>query len=157
MGVAVGAICGLVIRAIYSYVRQEVSVAGVRNRLKSYPPGAVIMREGSRVRHFYIIKSGEVRLTQMIDNQPTELTTLGPGDVVGVLAVIRGTTQIATVEAIEPTVLYSMSLSELTDSAGGEEQPVSLVLTTFADKLVEAVERIHELESLAAGSNESKT
>lgn len=146
IGAATGSIVGMVLRAIYAYIRKEVSTATIRRRLKIYPGGATILREGDMLSRFYIIKSGKVRLIKRTDGTSRELTTLGPGEVIGAMGVIRNTAQFASAEAIETTTLYGMDLAELMESVGGIEHPVSLVLSTFADKIQFLVDRIDQME-----------
>lgn len=147
IGIAAGAVVGLIARFIYSLVRKELTTASIRRRLQTYPTGATILREGGRSNKLYIIKSGEVRLSKMVDDQPKELTTLGPGEVIGLLGCIQGTPQYSTVTALRPTAIYGLSLRELLESSGGKEHPVALVLTTFADKTRELVDHLNEIES----------
>lgn len=147
IGVAAGAFAGILLRFIYSLIRKELTTAAIRRRLQTYPAGAMILAEGSRSKKFFIIKSGQVRIVKQVDDQPRELTTLGPGEVFGIMGIIQGTGHYASVQAIRPTTLFGMNLSELMDSAGGVEHPVSLVLATFADKMRELVDRLNELES----------
>lgn len=156
IGVAVGSIAGMVLRMVFAYLRKEVTTASIRRRLQIYPAGATVIREGSMLSKFYIIKSGQVRLIKRIDGQSRELTTLDPGEVIGAMGVIRGTKQFATAEATQTTTLYGMDLSELMESAGGVEHPVSLVLATFADKMQLLIDRLEQLEGTAPPSSESE-
>jgi CRP-like cAMP-binding protein len=55
--------------------------------------------------------------------------------VFGLLGVIQGTPQYATVTAQTPVTLYRLSLDELIDTSGGAGQPVASVLQAAA-KLV---------------------
>lgn len=137
MGVVVGGALGLLIRGVYALVRRELATARVRRRLVSFAPGQTILREGESVERFFIIKSGKVRLTRDVNGTARELAVMGPGEVVGALGVIQGSSQQETAVALAPTSLYGMDLGELMDSAGGPEQPVSTVLRALTDRLRE--------------------
>lgn len=137
-GVAVGGALALLIRGTYAFVRRELATARVRRRLVSFAPGQTILREGENVETFFVIKSGQVRLTRNVNGTPRELAVMGPGEVVGALGVIQGKSQQETAVALAPTSLYGMDLGELMDSAGGPEQPVSTVLLALTDKLRES-------------------
>jgi len=105
--------------------------------------GAVLIREGDEIHEMYIIKEGRVRATRNVNGRETSLTTAGAGEVLGVLSVVEQKPQYATLRAMKDTVIYKMSMKELMQSAGGDELPISLVLTglsrttrLLADQLV---------------------
>ncbi|MHC4410582.1 MAG: cyclic nucleotide-binding domain-containing protein, partial [Planctomycetota bacterium] len=80
-------------------------------------------------------KQGRVRAMRDLDGRDVEIANGSAGDVLGVLGVVEGKPQYATIRALEPTVVYRMSLRELMESAGGEKLPVSLVLTGLCERL----------------------
>lgn len=83
----------------------------------------------------FIIKQGRVRALRNINGRDTEIATLGAGEVLGILGVVEHKPQYATLRALEPTVVYRMSMGELMESAGGDELPVSLVLSGLSSKV----------------------
>ncbi len=147
LGVAVGASVAVLIRAAYAYVRRELAMLRVRRNLTHFPPGGIILREGGRTRSLYVIKSGQVRLSKQVGDQDVELGLAQAGDVVGALGVLLRIPQFATVEAVGPTTLYRMELSELLDSVGGREQPVGTVLRFLAESLRYVAERMAKTEA----------
>jgi CRP-like cAMP-binding protein len=146
LGVAVGASIALLIRGVYSYVRRELAVLHVRRNLTHFEPGGLILREGGRVRHLYVIKSGQVRLSKTVGDKSVELGRAQAGDVVGTLGALLGIPQFTTIEAVTPATLYRMELAELIDSAGGREQPVCTVLRSLAEGLRYVAERMANSE-----------
>lgn len=68
----------------------------------------------------------------MVDGHERELATLEPGDVFGLLGLIQGTPQYATVTAQTVVTLYRLSLDELIESSGGAGLPVASVLEAAA-------------------------
>jgi CRP-like cAMP-binding protein len=144
-GIAVGACVGLLVRRVYGYIRQELAVLEVRRRLVRFEPGETIMREGETLGEFCIIKQGTVRLSRLVDGREVPLATAGPGDAIGILAVVHGAEQYATVTAETPTVIYGMDLDELFEAAGGLEQPVAVMLRSMATKLREAADELSRL------------
>jgi CRP-like cAMP-binding protein len=160
IGISVGACAGLLIRLVYSYLRKELAAMEVRRRLVRFQPGETIMRQGEMVDQFCIIKEGRVQLSRHADGQEVPLGTAGPGDAIGILAVIQGTSQYATVTAEQPTTLYGMGMEQLLDAAGGHEQPVAVLLRSMALKLREAADELLKLnvqfaERYAAAARES--
>ena len=155
MGVIIGGMVGMIIRGIYSFVRKEVAARKAHNNLASFAKGDVLIREGDPIDEMYIIKQGRVRALRNINGREVELGVLGAGEVVGVLGVVEEKPQYTTLMALEPTIVYRMTLSELMESAGGSELPVSLVLTglsrmvrLLSDQLAKSGRSIHVDRSL---------
>jgi len=135
LGVVVGGFVGLIARGIFAFVRKEAAAKRVRKSLYSFSKGEVMIREGDPINEMYIIKEGRVRALRNINGRETEISTFKAGDVLGVLGVIEKKPQYATLRAIEPTVAYRMSLRQLMESAGGDQLPVSIVLSTLSSRL----------------------
>jgi hypothetical protein len=132
LGIAIGAGTGLLVRAVYAWLRRDLALSAVSRKRMRYRPGAVLLREGEPVRAVHIIHSGEVKVTRLVDGHEHALATLGPGDVFGLLGLVQGRPQYATVTAQTPVTLYCLSLEELIESAGGAAQPVASVLQAAA-------------------------
>jgi len=135
IGVASGGTVGLAIRGIFAYIRKELAAWDARHRLYHFGQGEVLVREGDPINEMYIVKSGRVRALREMNGHEVPLGTLGAGEVLGVLGVVEGRPQYATLVATEPTTVYRMGLPELMESAGGGELPVSLVLSGLAKKV----------------------
>jgi len=135
MGVASGGLVGLTARGIYAYVRKEIAARNVRSRLFSFKPNTILIREGEPIDAMYIVKSGKVRASRVVKGHEVSISSLGAGEVLGILGVVEGRPQYATLTTVEPTTLYRMTLPELMESAGGDELPVSLVLTGLCGML----------------------
>jgi len=134
-GVVTGGLVGLLVRGLYAYVRKELAARKVKDRLIPFAKDAVLIREGDPIHEMYIIKSGRVRAMRNVNGREVEIAVLGPGEVLGVLGVAEEKPQYATLRALEPTVVYRMSMAQLMESAGGSELPVSLVLTGLSRKV----------------------
>ena len=70
---------------------------------QSYQPGQLIMRQGDTGVGAFIIRSGKVEVVQERDGKESKLATLGPGDVVGEMALLDEFPRSASVRAVEPT------------------------------------------------------
>jgi hypothetical protein len=134
LGVAVGAGAGLATRLVLARVRTQMAEAETRKSLRRYEAGEVIFRQGREGRHFYVVKSGAVEVTREEDDGEHELGVVEPGEVVGVVSVLRG-----------ETYLYRLNLERLMASAGGEDQPATIVLRSLADTVKDLAEDVLEL------------
>jgi cAMP-dependent protein kinase regulator len=61
--------------------------------------GAVIIREGHPGEGLYLLVSGEVVVSRLVNGEKTELARLGPGDVFGEISLLMQKTSTATVTA----------------------------------------------------------
>lgn len=132
LGVAIGAVTGLLGRGVYAWLRRDLALSAVSQRRIRCRAGAVLLREGDSVHAVHIIQSGDVKLTRTVDGHEHELALLGPGDVFGLLGLIQGTPQYATAKAQTAVTLYRLSLDEVIESSGGAEHPVAAVLQASA-------------------------
>lgn len=141
-GIAVGAGVGLVIRVVLSRVRTQMAEAEAKRSMRRYEAGEVIYRQGREGRHFYVVKSGAVEITREEPDGEHSLGKVLPGDVVGVVSVLRGERRLVTASAVGETYLYRMNLERLMASAGGAHQPVSIVLRSLADTVKDLAEDV---------------
>jgi MFS family permease len=79
-------------------------------------PGDVIIREGDDGDLFYVVESGSVEVTK----DGRHVVTLGPGDYVGEIALLRDVPRTATVTALEPTVLQSLDREHFIPALTGQ-------------------------------------
>jgi putative oxidoreductase len=77
------------------------------------PSGTCIVKQGEPPNHFYVIKSGRLRVfRETADGIRTDLTELGPGDYFGEVALVTGQARTASVEAVEDSHLLQVSKEE---------------------------------------------
>lgn len=76
---------------------------GLRQRV--VPAGEVIFREGDPGDFAYIIEAGLVEVTALVDGQRVVLNTMGPGSLLGELALVDGRPRSAQAQAREETLL----------------------------------------------------
>src|SRR5436305_12028519 len=70
---------------------------------QSYQPGQEIVRQGDTGVGAFIIHSGKVDIIQEKDGKQSKLATLGPGDVIGEMALLDEFPRSASARAVEPT------------------------------------------------------
>lgn len=66
--------------------------------------GDVLMREGDAGSFFVLLLSGELEITRTTETGSQQLAVVGPGSVIGELALLRGRPRTATVSATMPTL-----------------------------------------------------
>ena len=69
--------------------------------------GKVIFNEGDVGEHMYIIQSGRVRISKMIDGREHELAVLEKGDFFGEMAIVSRISRTATATAVNSTQLLA--------------------------------------------------
>ena len=75
---------------------------------RSFPKGARVFHEGDESDACYVIREGEVRVTrEHSDGRAIALATLGPGELVGELAMLDGGVRSASVEALTDVELLA--------------------------------------------------
>jgi serine/threonine-protein kinase len=108
---------------------------------RTYPEGALVLREGEPGDEAFAIVSGRCLVTAMSEGRRVVLRELGPGDVFGETAVFSDEPRSATVEAIEPLEVRVVT---------GETLSQTLGLQTWAGAFVKALaERFRDADRRA--------
>ena len=77
-------------------------------------PGDVLVSEGTSDNHLYVIVRGSLGVTRNAGkDEPVTLFTLGPGDLVGELSFIDGTSHYASLVATGPTRVFGIEREKL--------------------------------------------
>lgn len=79
-------------------------------------PGQVVIRQGDYGDRFYVIESGSVEVTK----EGRHIATLGPGDFVGEIALLRDVPRTATVTATSATLLQALERSQFLPAVTGQ-------------------------------------
>ena len=70
-----------------------------RSGLYSYPDGSHVVEQGEQGRDIYIIYTGWVEILQSLGSAAADLARLGPGNIVGEIALLRDGVRVATAVA----------------------------------------------------------
>lgn len=93
--------------------QEELQRIAEAARLRAYPPGEVIVREGEQTAGCFIILTGQVEVVKDVDTATaTVLARLGPGEIFGEMAMIDDHPRSATVRAIEATECVGLRRSD---------------------------------------------
>jgi CRP-like cAMP-binding protein len=86
-----------------------------------YPAGGCVMREGEPGDRFYVVRSGEVRVTA----GGSEVAVVGPGGFVGEIALLRDVPRTATVTATGEAALFALEREEFLAAVTGHTSSAS--------------------------------
>lgn len=89
----------------------------VQGQVQEFGAGAVVFRQGDQGERLYIVKSGvlEVMANQGDGGEPVPVAYLGPGEVMGELALLTGSPRSATVRAPERAELFILERAVFLD------------------------------------------
>ena len=87
----------------------------------SFPGGGQVMREGDAGDRFYVVRTGELRVTAA----GREVAVVGPGGFVGEIALLRDVPRTATVTATGDVTLYALEREEFLAAVTGHTSSAS--------------------------------
>lgn len=110
-----------------------------------WEPGTVVFEEGDVGEHCYLLHSGSVKVLHLFpDGRRATLARLGPGHIVGELALFNSGRRSATVEAVESTLAVRLGGSEVMAVLRRDADAALSVVTELAARLRESNERVLE-------------
>ena len=110
---------------------------------RSFPKGARVFHEGDRTDACYVIRAGEVRVTrEHSDGRAIALATLGPGELVGELAMLDGGVRSASVEALTDVDLLAVSAADMKGLLERNAEITAKLVIALTKRLRETNERI---------------
>jgi CRP-like cAMP-binding protein len=90
---------------LYNRCRPDRGGAVFEGIPKAYPDGFVLFEQGDPAADMYVIVSGEVRISRTVGDGEATLTTLGPGEFFGEIALFDPGPRSATAVTVGPTEL----------------------------------------------------
>jgi CRP/FNR family transcriptional regulator, cyclic AMP receptor protein len=112
--------------------RQRRRIAGLMTRLDE-PAGKVLTREGAPGAEFVIVLEGAVE----VRHGDRVVKTLGPGEYIGEIALLRHQPRTATVVATTPVVIEVLDRREFTTLLSDNPELSAQLLATMAERLAE--------------------
>ena len=107
-----------------------------------YPAGTVICREGDPGTTFFIIETGTVEISKLLDGEISRvLTRQGPGEFFGELALVIDIPRAATVVAIEDTTLLEISKDDFNAYLAHNPAMAAAIMRAVAMRLHDADQR----------------
>jgi CRP-like cAMP-binding protein len=145
------------IPALASYGAEDIDLLSYIATLRSFPAGALIMREGTEGDACFLIVGGKLAVSRA--TSATALATLGPGALVGQLALLDRAPRSATVTAQTDTTVLEVKASAFANLVSAHS-PIALrfqeqVALAGVRQLREATRKVADAaarESLPSGS-----
>ena len=122
-------------------------LAGLADKAETvyWERGTVVFEEGDRGDECFVLHSGSVKVVRRFaDGRRITLARLGPGSVVGELALFNGELRSATVEALEPTLAVALGGADVMSILKNDPEAAISVAIGLADRLRAANERMFE-------------
>jgi signal transduction histidine kinase len=92
-----------------------VEAVGAMSETIDVPAGTILIEEGSTADQMYVIVDGHLEVTKQNQGREVVLANLGPGNVVGEMAMLDGAPRTATVRAAQDASLISVPQEAMED------------------------------------------
>lgn len=100
--------------------------------------GATVFRQGDPGGSMYVIRAGKVRVLKDTQGHQRVVTTLGPGDFFGEIAVVTGRPRTATIEVLEDVELLRVPADKLQEMVSGTGEVAIRLIRHLAERLENA-------------------
>lgn len=109
------------------------------------PAEACVVRQGEAADDVFFVESGRLTATLAVEGtEPVQLRVMGPGTVVGEVALYNGTTRTASVFTDTPCVVFRLSRYALADMERRDPHLASALHALFAHRLAERLTDLTE-------------
>jgi len=112
---------------------------------ETYKAGDVIFKEGSHGLAVYILSSGKVEISKVVQDRKIAVEILGPGDIFGEMGFIDHSPRLATAIALEDTVLELVDKDFLDKEFNQIDSDFRKIITTLVMRLRKTTERLVSL------------
>jgi len=112
---------------------------------ETYKAGDVIFKEGSHGLAVYILSSGKVEISKVVQDRKIAVGILGPGDIFGEMGFIDHSPRLATAIALEDTVLELVDKDFLDKEFNQIDSDFRKIITTLVMRLRKTTERLVSL------------
>lgn len=100
--------------------------------------GATVFRQGDAGGSMYVIRAGTVRLLKESQGRQRVVSTLGPGDFFGEMAVVTGQPRSATAEVVEEAELLRVPADKLEHMVAGTGEIAVRMIRQLAERVAQA-------------------
>ena len=111
---------------------------------REFSPGEPLMTEGDLGAESYLIVTGAVEVRKLHKDGPRTISTLGPGDIVGEMALITHETRSASVVATEDTKVLVLTQEQFERNLKRMPFWMSKMINGLASRLREANQRVSD-------------
>jgi CRP-like cAMP-binding protein len=124
-----------------------LQIVAIGSETKQLENGEVLFRAGETADAGYVIQQGSLKLTRHDAKRSDPSVTLGPGVLVGELALLTETVRPATAVAAEPTTVIRISRSLFRKVLEGFPEAARLMRDRLAERANQAAEEITAVRS----------
>jgi len=103
--------------------------------IHAYKKGDMIFAEGELGDEFFVVQTGSVKISKIIDNKEVLLGMLGEGDVFGEMAILEGKPRGASAVANEDSTVMAASKSNFEFLIENQPQLISKITTLLAKRI----------------------
>ncbi|MBI4031737.1 MAG: cyclic nucleotide-binding domain-containing protein [Proteobacteria bacterium] len=133
--------------------RKDVKKSGKPKVLQRdvYYKGQTIIEQGAKAGRAFYIEDGEVEVSVSEARHNLAVSRLGPGEIFGEMALIRGGDRTATVKALTDTSVTVISQQDLEDKIKAiKDEAIRALINVLIDRLREANKgQVHHYRELA--------
>ena len=113
-------------------------------------PGDVVAAEGDEGDALFVITAGELEVVKRSRSTDVPIARLGPGEIVGEMAVLEGATRIATIRAVEPSRVIRIGRDVVLELVRTRPSAAMSIIRTVTGRLRSTEALLREREKLAA-------
>lgn len=111
----------------------------------TYPAGTVLFREGDAGKDMYVIQTGRVQLTRMVNGRDTHLATLPSGEFFGEMSIINKQPRSATATAIEESHCLVLDARTFEAMIRGNAEIAIRMIKKLAARIAQANSQVEAL------------
>ncbi len=112
---------------------------------REFPRGTVLFREGEPGKEMYVVHQGRVAITKTVGEVEKILSTLGPGEFLGEMAILNNKPRSATAICAEDCQLLVIDAKTFETMIRSNAEIAVRLIKKLSDRLAEANEQIENL------------
>jgi hypothetical protein len=112
---------------------------------REFPRGAVLFREGEPGKEMFVVHQGRVAITKKVADVEKILSTLGPGEFLGEMAILNNRPRSATATCAEDSKLLVIDAKTFEAMIRSNAEIAVRLIKKLSDRLAEANEQIENL------------
>jgi signal transduction histidine kinase len=113
-------------------------------------PGAMLAEEGAEGDALFVIAAGELEVVKRSRSADVPIARLGPGEIVGEMAVLEGAPRSATIRAVQPSRIIRIGRAVVLELVGSRPSAALSIIRTVTGRLRSTEALLREREKLAA-------
>ena len=103
--------------------------------IQSFNDGEIIFCQNEPSNEVYVLKSGRVRISKIVDNKEIQLFIMMPGDIFGEMSLIENKTRSATAIALEDSELLAIKKENFETMSQKEPQLMARIISLLSERI----------------------